>query len=70
MEIKTALDTGKKVELLFGPLKGSFKKYLIKNMHGSDNVDIWINFVPDQGTITVKLEEAILSTLSILNTLQ
>jgi hypothetical protein len=67
MEIKTALDTGKKVELLFGPLKGSFKKYLIK---GSDNVDIWINFVPDQGTVTVKLEEAILSTLSILNTLQ
>lgn len=69
VEIKTALNAGKKIDLLFGPLKGSFKEYLQKKMHGSDNVDIWINFLPDQGTLTVKLEEAILGTLSILNTL-
>jgi predicted SPOUT superfamily RNA methylase MTH1 len=69
IQIKNALDVGKTVELLFGPLKGSFMKYLLKDLHVSDKVDNWINFVPNQGTKTIKLEEAILSTLSILNTL-
>ena len=49
--------------IIFGPIKGSLKKY-IKN---HKEVDIWINFIPLQATKTVKIEEALHSSLSILN---
>jgi predicted SPOUT superfamily RNA methylase MTH1 len=53
----------KAVFIAFGPIKGSFKKY-IKN---PDVIDQWINFIPNQATKTVKIEEALHSSLSILN---
>lgn len=53
--------------ILFGPLKGSFKEFFKKNDINLDDVNQWYNFIPNQGTKTVKLEEAIISTLSILN---
>ncbi len=49
--------------IIFGPIRGSLKGY-IKN---HELVDKWINFIPSQGTKTVKIEEALHSSLSILN---
>lgn len=49
--------------LAFGPLKGVFRSYVKE-----DNlIDKWINFVPNQATKTVKIEEALHSALSIMN---
>jgi len=49
--------------LACGPLQGSFRAY-IKN---PDLIDKWINFIPNQGTKTVKIEEALHSALSLMN---
>ncbi len=55
--------------LLFGPLKGSFKDYLMKKKINFNLINQWYNFIPNQGTKTIKLEEAVISTLSALNLL-
>jgi predicted SPOUT superfamily RNA methylase MTH1 len=58
-----------KIFVLFGPLKGLFSDYLDKINFNKNLIDHWINFIPYQGTLTVKLEDAILSSLAILNIL-
>jgi len=32
-----------------------------------DNIDFWVNTIPDQGTETVRLEEAMIASLALLN---
>ena len=32
-----------------------------------DNIDFWVNTIPDQGTETVRLEEALIASLALLN---
>ena len=49
--------------MAFGPIKGSFKDF-IKN---TKLVHLWVNMIPNQGTKTVKLEEAVHTALSITN---
>ncbi|TET16179.1 MAG: hypothetical protein E3J82_00130, partial [Candidatus Thorarchaeota archaeon] len=45
------------VSELLSKEKGSLKEH----------IDFWINTVPQQGTETVRLEEAILTSLTLLN---
>lgn len=49
--------------IAFGPIKGSFKTYL-KN---PASIDCWVNVIPNQGTKTVKIEEALHSALTLMN---
>jgi predicted SPOUT superfamily RNA methylase MTH1 len=49
--------------LVFGPIKGSLRDH-IKNLN---SINIWLNVVPNQGTKTIKIEEALHSTLTLLN---
>ncbi len=51
------------ISLALGPIKGSFRDY-IKN---TDLIHMWINMIPDQGTRTVKIEEALHSALTLMN---
>jgi len=54
--------------LVFGSPKRGVHEMLGKNIHNIERSQV-LNFFPEQGTETVRLEEAILGTLSILNVL-
>jgi predicted SPOUT superfamily RNA methylase MTH1 len=49
--------------LILGPIKGSLKKYI----QDPNIADLWLNVIPNQGTKTVKIEEALHSALTLLN---
>lgn len=49
--------------LVFGPIKGSLRDY-IKNLN---SINMWLNVIPNQGTKTIKIEEALHSTLTLMN---
>ncbi|MHA1454030.1 MAG: putative RNA uridine N3 methyltransferase [Promethearchaeota archaeon] len=49
--------------LVFGPIKGSLRDY-VKNLN---SIDKWINIIPNQGTKTIKIEEAVQSALTLIN---
>ncbi|TFG19353.1 MAG: hypothetical protein EU530_06515 [Promethearchaeota archaeon] len=51
------------VLLVFGPIRGSLRDY-IKNL---DSINMWINIIPNQGTKTIKIEEAVQSALTLMN---
>lgn len=70
MKIKKHFEDCKSIYLLIGPTKGSFKQYLIQKAFDISKINYWINFIENQGTKTVKIEEAISSALSILNLFQ
>lgn len=55
--------------LYFGPLKGSFKDFIQKTGIQMNKNSIFLDFIPNQGTKTVRLEEAVHSVLAILNVL-
>ncbi|MHA1727164.1 MAG: putative RNA uridine N3 methyltransferase [Promethearchaeota archaeon] len=59
----------RKILLLFGPIKGDLKSFIIRKHVSLDIIDKWINLIPNQGTKTVKLEEALICSLSIFNLL-
>jgi predicted SPOUT superfamily RNA methylase MTH1 len=56
------------IVLLFGaPTRGLFEIAKDQGTNLSDNVDFLLNTIPNQGTETVRTEEALLATLAILN---
>lgn len=67
LEIKKQFKEFEKIYLLIGPTKGSFKHYLQKKKFEITKINHWINFIEDQGTKTVKIEEALSAALAILN---
>jgi predicted SPOUT superfamily RNA methylase MTH1 len=67
-EIKNTISATKSVCTIFGGPNQGVRELLSNQMEVlKDNVDFWVNTVPDQGTETVRLEEAIWASLSILN---
>lgn len=67
-EIKNTISATKSVLATFGGPNQGVRELLSSQMGLlKDNVDFWVNTVPDQGTETVRLEEAIWASLSILN---
>jgi len=57
-----------KILLLFGsPNRGLFDIFRVQQLTLEDWVDFIINFVPQQGTHTIRVEEALYATLAILN---
>lgn len=56
------------VLLLFGsPFRGLYDIAKSEGFNLDDEVDMVLNFIPDQGTKTVRVEEALYSTLAIIN---
>lgn len=53
--------------IYFGPIKGSFRDFINKSKMTVGRNCSFVNFIPDQGTMTVRIEEAIHSVLTLLN---
>ena len=57
-----------RILLLFGaPTRGLFEIFKDENVNLKDTVDFVLNMVPNQGTETVRTEEALLASLAIFN---
>jgi len=68
--LKARLHRTKRVVILFGsPKAGLFEISRCQGVNLEELSDFIINFIPHQGTFTVRTEEAIFSTLSIINLL-
>ena len=67
-DLKSTIAGTQSVLALFGGpshgILGFFKK---ERDEVKSNIDFWVNTIPDQGTETVRLEEAIFASLSLLN---
>lgn len=67
-EIKNTVSATKSVCAIFGGPNRGVRELLSNEMQMlKENIDFWVNTVPEQGTETVRLEEAIWTSLSILN---
>ena len=67
-ELKNTISATKSVCAIFGGPHHGLRELLSSQIESlKDNIDFWINTVPEQGTETVRLEEAIWTSLSILN---
>jgi predicted SPOUT superfamily RNA methylase MTH1 len=53
--------------VLGGPYAGLLEICLREGVRPEDMFDVIVNTIPDQGTETVRTEEALLASLSILN---
>ncbi|MHA1130770.1 MAG: putative RNA uridine N3 methyltransferase [Candidatus Helarchaeota archaeon] len=69
-ELPKKLRTKKKILLLFGsPKQGLYEIAKINNFTLTDWVDLVINIAPTQGTETIRVEEAVISTLALINSI-
>ena len=66
MEIKQYVNTEKQVLVVFGSPEKGVHQILGYNIKKVQNSHV-LNFFPNQATETVRFEEALLGTLSILN---
>ncbi len=67
-EIKSAIKSSSNVTLIFGsPKRGVYDMLKEENLRPEDVGDFVINFVPSQGTATIRTEEAVFIALSIIN---
>ena len=70
-QLKSAWKKSKKALVSFGSPTQGLKDILTKeNIEMSDYSDFTINMIPNQGVETVRSEEAVFSSLSLLNTLE
>ncbi len=69
-ELKDRLGGASRVVVLFGsPSEGLYEIASREGLELEKNVDLVLNTVPGQGTLTVRTEEAVWSTLAVLNLL-
>jgi predicted SPOUT superfamily RNA methylase MTH1 len=67
-ELKNTLSATKSICAIFGGPFHGIRELLSSEMGDlKENIDFWINTIPGQGTETVRLEEAIWTSLSLLN---
>jgi hypothetical protein len=65
--IESTIKGTKSLLALFGGPKIGLHELFSQDSGPKDYIDFWINTIPDQGTETVRLEEAIYSSLALLN---
>ncbi|MEM3545545.1 MAG: RNA methyltransferase [Candidatus Bathyarchaeia archaeon] len=69
-ELKTRLTGNANTLVLFGsPREGLAEIMLREGLNLKDYVDLTVNFIPHQGSVTVRTEEALYAVLAILNLL-
>ncbi|UCH03980.1 MAG: hypothetical protein JSW05_10385 [Candidatus Thorarchaeota archaeon] len=67
-EIMSTVGNTKSVLAVFGgPKRGVSELLSEENNELKKHVDFWVNTIPDQGTETVRLEEALFASLGLLN---
>ncbi|MCQ5340271.1 MAG: RNA-binding protein [Candidatus Verstraetearchaeota archaeon] len=67
-EIKEMLKPGKNIAILFGsPREGLHNIFLKYSLNLEDYCDVIVNMVPNQGTQTIRTEEALMISLAILS---
>lgn len=67
-ELKARLTESKNTLVLFGsPKEGLAEIIFREGLNLKDCVDLTVNFIPHQGCVTVRTEEALYATLAILN---
>jgi predicted SPOUT superfamily RNA methylase MTH1 len=68
-EIEDRLKKSRKVLIAFGSPKEGLKEILGREALDQNIADYFLNTVPDQGTLSIRTEEAIHATLAIINLL-
>lgn len=70
-KIKNILKSGKKIAILFGsPYEGLHEILKRESIDVNDVSDLVVNMVPNQGTATVRTEEALLISLAIISIIE
>jgi len=70
VELLQKLEKKNNLLVLFGsPATGLFEIFTNNNLRLADWVDFILNFIPQQGTETIRVEEALFSTLALINSL-
>jgi predicted SPOUT superfamily RNA methylase MTH1 len=68
-EIQSSVTKTRSVIALFGgPYEGLHEIFGDKLKSLESNTEFWVNTIPEQGTETVRLEEALFASLSLVNT--
>jgi predicted SPOUT superfamily RNA methylase MTH1 len=71
VELKKALSEGIHIALLFGsPVLGLHEMIEKEGAHIEDLVDLVVNTIPDQGTATVRTEEAVMISLAAISSIE
>ena len=63
----TVAGTQSVLAIFGGPSHGILEFFKKEREDEKSNVDFWVNTIPDQGTATVRLDEALLTSLGLLN---
>ena len=63
----TVAGTQSVLAIFGGPGHGILEVFKEKREMVKSNIDFWVNTIPDQGTETVRLDEALLVSLGVLN---
>jgi predicted SPOUT superfamily RNA methylase MTH1 len=67
-DLKSTIAGTQSVLAVFGgPSHGILEFFKEERDDVKSNIDFWVNSIPDQGTATVRLEEALFASLSLLN---
>ncbi|MCX8188914.1 MAG: methylase [Nitrososphaeria archaeon] len=67
-EVKSAIKSSSNIALIFGsPKRGLYDILKDESLRPEDVCDFVLNFVPEQGTVSIRTEEAIFISLSIVN---
>ncbi len=67
-QLKERIKLSKKILLLFGaPTQGLYEIAKRENLNLEESVDFVLNMIRNQGTATVRTEEAVVATLAIIN---
>jgi predicted SPOUT superfamily RNA methylase MTH1 len=67
-DLKSTIAGTQSVLAVFGgPSHGILEFFKKERENVKSNIDFWVNTIPDQGTATVRLEEAIFTSLGLLN---
>lgn len=65
--IESTIQGTKSTCAIFGGPKLGLHKLFAQVTDPKDHIDFWVNTIPGQGTETVRLEEAVFSSLALLN---
>jgi predicted SPOUT superfamily RNA methylase MTH1 len=67
-DLKSTIAGTQSVLAIFGgPSHGILEFFKTEREDVKSNVDFWVNTIPNQGTATVRLDEALLTSLGLLN---
>ncbi len=67
VDLAASVDSTKSIIAIFGGPQRGLRELFPDNESVKISIDFWINSIPDQGTETVRLEEAVNASLALIN---